>query len=119
MVLMTIEETRAWKVVKINNDYIIVPTQPLFCPICSHRILIHDFRAYYSAQKFYHCDIHAKCSYCGLYLTFGIPISADEYARLRSSRLHGKVITHEILNIIEEKELQETIREKLRTWGYW
>ena len=109
---------------RAENECYPYPEKPLYCPLCGNPILLHDFRAYRSTHGFYYCDVHAKCTYCGLYLTFGIPLDPNDYNRLVNSRYHGKIMTkeiQEILSEIEELNIEDKKRvsDRLACLGYW
>ena len=107
-----------WKVKEINGDYIILPSEKLYCPICGGELIIHDITPFYQKSRdFHHCDIHMKCINCGLHLTFGVPISEDDYNKLNKSKYVRRILKQELKEIYPEynKELES----RLKTWGYW
>jgi hypothetical protein len=106
-----------WEVVKLD-DYIIRPVKQRMCPIRGYHLLLHDFRAWRAAQGFHHVDVHMKCVNCGLYLTFGVPISEDDFKKLLNSRYNGKILTDKVLELTPE-DLREEVERRLRSWGYW
>ncbi len=114
---------RLWRIVKVGNDYVPAPEKPMYCPICGEEVIIHDFHTHYQRDiGFYHVDIHAKCTYCGHYMTFGVPITEEEAGKLYRSKYHGKLLVREVKEILEalgRKNLAEKINERLKTWGYW
>ena len=113
-----------WEVVKTKYGYIIKPKEIIYCPLDGTPLLLHDFRVSYEpVKKFYHCDVHMKCPKCSIWLTFGVPIGRDEFEKLKSSSLHGKTITHEVLEYLKyvnlSKEEEEEIKKRLKSWNYW
>jgi len=108
---------RPYKLVKLEGDYIIIPDHAISCPFCGHEMLFHDYLVQFASQGFFHADIHLKCSYCGFYATFGIPITSSEYDKLRNSKWHRKIILRSITELYPE--LKESINERLKSWGYW
>ncbi len=107
--------TRPYEITKFDGDYIILPKEPLFCPFCKSLMLFHDYLVQLSSQGWYHADIHMKCSYCGFYATFGIPIYHDEYEKLKNSKWHRRILDKEIVFLYPD----EDIKKRLETWGYW
>ncbi len=107
--------TRKWEIKEFDNDFIILPKDPLYCPFCHELMLLHDFIVQKSSQGWYHADIHLKCGTCGFYATFGVPISESEYHKLRNSKYHAKIIDKDIIYLYPDKELEE----RIRSWGYW
>ena len=108
---------RYWVIKKINNDYVIVPKEPLYSPFSSEPLLLHDFRVYKAAQGFYHADIHMKDPVTDWWTVFGVPISQEEYELLRKSRYHGRILICELKQLYPS--LDKRIEERLRRWGYW
>jgi len=110
---------RFWKVKKTDQGYIILPSKPIYCPICGERLLLHDFRVYHQpVYGFYHCDVHVKCMNCSLWLIFGVPISREEFEKLKNSALHGKVLKKPLDEFLTEEEKRK-IEERVKKWGYW
>ena len=108
-----------WTLRNTDRGIIIEPNEDLYCPICREKLILHDFRVgQHGIKKFYHCDVHMKCPKCSLWLTFGVPISEDEFNMLRSSQLHGKILTDELMFVLNEED-KEKIKERLDSWGYW
>lgn len=69
-----------WVINDVNGNAVILPSEPLYCPICGEELLLHDFRCYAhrypdGQPELRHCDVHLKCPGCGLWLTFGVPVS--------------------------------------------
>ena len=110
-----------WEVRETKLGVAILPRQPLQCPICGGFLLLHDFRCYDErAHGFRHIDIHMKCPECGFFATFGLPISKEDWERLRKSPLHGRVLKEEAVELAEELGLKVGEgAEHLRSWGYW
>ena len=112
-----------WEIKKTSKGYVIVPREPLYCPFCGHMLVLHDFRCAISPQSssggylFRHVDVHMKCPNCSFFVTFGIPISREDYEKLVSSPLHGRILIHELREIISEKYRE--IEERIKRWGYW
>ncbi len=106
---------RLYKIIRFQDDYIIVPTIQFKCPFCNHDMLFHDYLVQIAAQGFYHADIHLKCSYCGFYATFGIPISSGEYQKLKNSKWHRRIVDKDIIYLYPDLELEK----RLESWGYW
>jgi len=67
---------------------------------------------------FYFCNVMLKCPRCDWVATFGVPIDEGAYDKLRTSQLHGKLLTADLFEIFSEEDL-EKIREKMEKWGYW
>ena len=105
----------------VQGKHIIKPDEPMPCPICGHPLILHDFNPFKSAWGFYHCDVHMKCPNCSLWLTFGVPISEEDFRKLFNSPLKSKVLTREVLDLIGEVEddVKREVEERLRRWGYW
>ncbi len=113
-----------WNIIEINGEQVMFPKENITCPICSHDLLIHNFIATFTTQhSFYHCDVHCKCSFCGYYAVFGIPITKEECEELKKSKLHGKVFKEDLMKIyhnkIEYNKSYELIKKKLEYYGYW
>ena len=114
---MSKEVVRYWNIVDRDGNAVVLPGKPFYCPLCGGNLLLHDFRAYYqTTYDFYHVDVHLKCPHCGFFLTFGIPITEEEYKRLVKSKYHGRVLKWELREIYNENE---EIKERLEKWGYW
>ena len=126
------DENSEWEVIKSRWGWIIVPKHEHRCAEiidgkpCNAPLLLHDFRAYYASQYgFYHADIHMKCPRCGRDNLYGVVISKEEYDKLRTSPMHGKVFTKEILDYIKDmhinisEEDEKIIRDRLEKLGYW
>jgi len=110
---------RKWDIIFIDGHAVPVPKFDAKCPFCGTQLLLHDFRVYNQvAHKFLHCDVHLKCPNCGFFLTFGIPISGEEYELLRKSKFHGRILKWELTEIYSDEE-KEWIKKKLEQWGYW
>lgn len=113
---------RPWEIVKIDlgrgEDYIILPRDTFYCPVCGEPLLFHDYLVGWNGQ-FYHADIHMKCPRCGLYLTFGVPIDKNEYDKLLHSRYLRKILTVEVTRLLRNDHDLEKIKERLERWGYW
>ena len=109
-------ELRTWKIMDTEEGAIITPTIPMYCPICSKPLILHDFRV--GVTPFYHADVHLKCLQCGNFLTFGIPISKAEYIKLWNSPLRSKILRDELMKLPTQIPTK-IIEEKLKTWGYW
>jgi len=109
-----------WEIKIVNGNAIIVNKIPFHCPQCKVELIYHDFLVGRSPQGFYYCDIHFKCPVCGYHETHGVVIGEKEYELLRKSKYHGKVLTKELieLNLIPW-DMINTIRERLKRWGYW
>lgn len=106
---------RAWKIYKVKDDAIIAPTTTLKCCFCLQELLLHDFRPLHRKKDqddFYHCDIHMKCPKCSFFITFGVPITEEEYNNLASSNLHNKIL-------IKYYEDEERIKKRLKIYNYW
>ena len=110
-------ELRFWSVKETERGAVILPTKPLYCPVCGSPLILHDFQA--SKLPFHHSDIHLKCSRCGFFMTFGIPITPEEYKRLWGSPLRGKILKWELKEVQPEIYDKAGIGDKLKTWGYW
>ena len=107
---------RIWKLEEFDGDYIIVPTKTLFCPFCGEEMLLHDYMVAQASAKqggFLHADVHMKCPYCDFWCVFGVPITKDEFEKLRKSKWHRKILRKEIL------KFKENMKEKLEQFGYW
>ena len=109
---------RKWEIVEINGEAVILPKFPLLCPFCSEEMILHDFSCYKQANNFYHVDIHMKCPKCNFWCVFGVPISEEEFEKLRKSKYHRKILRWEIAEIYG-KEILEKIGKKLEKLGYW
>ena len=107
---------REWRLIKLNDDWAIVPTREFVCPFCGEVMILHDFRAYYSTDNaghfFYHTDVHMKCPKCSFWAIFGVPISKEEYDKLVTSKLNGKILIYQYKD-------NEKLAERIREWGYW
>ena len=116
-------EQICWKVVKTKKGYAIIPKREFRCPFCGRKLILHHFTVSQDAiKRFYHADVHLKCPEDGFFTTFGIAISKEDYEKLRSSPLHGKTLTDELLEIEEielSEEDEEIIRKRLKQLGYW
>lgn len=89
-----------WRVKDTKLGAVIIPEDLIKCPICGSILLLHDFRCYYHRGiELRHCDIHMKCPRCGFFATFGVPISEEEFRKLSSSPLHGKVLREELVKV--------------------
>lgn len=66
----------------------------LYCLICGKEMLLYYFRTYRITEPelSYYAEIQAKCPACGLYLSFGLPITREEYLKLKKSNWHGRTI---------------------------
>jgi len=107
---------RPYKLIQFQGDWIIVPAKPLYCVFCEYsELLFHDYLVQHASQGFYHADIHMKCKRCGWYVTFGIPISHEEYEKLKNSKWHRKILLKELW----ELTLDDEVKERLKRWGYW
>ena len=118
-----------WAIFEYNGDLIILPKQPLYCPICGSELILHDFRCYQHktyTPELCHCDVHVKCSRCGSWwivedqrirspATFGLAVPCDLVPKLMKSRFHGNVLRIELAQIYE---LDEELRKRLESWGY-
>ena len=108
-----------WVLKNTSKGVIITPDEDLYCPICREKLILHDFRVCRAASKgFHHCDVHMKCPNCSLWITFGVPLSKDEFDILLSSPLHGRILIDELLFILDD-EYKDKIKERLESWGYW
>ena len=112
-----------WKIVDTSKGAIIRPIVPPRCPFCKARMIMHAFVAqYYPVKNFYHADVNMKCLHCGWFTTFGIPLTKEEYERLKESPLNGVTLTKELLDIDEfglfgdERKVIESAMKKM---GYW
>lgn len=113
---------RPWRIVRTRFGSIPVPDWEVECPFCGEIMILHDFRVDHQVRyKFRHLDVHLKCPHCGCWVTFGVPISEEEYVELRNSPLHNVIIKDE--EVLEEiKRLYSTnadVAKRLREWGYW
>ena len=109
---------RFWKIEKLSGNLILIPSSPIYCPICGGKTILHDFRCSYSpTDRIYHCDVHMKCLNCSFHLTFGVPVSYDEYVALTKSKHHGKILKLELTELYKEES--EEIERRLKSWGYW
>ena len=117
----------SWKLVYTEKyGWVIVPKIEMRCPICGAKLILHDFRSYHATHLgMYHADVHMKCPRCGGYYTFGIAISEEEHKKIMSSKVHGKTLTKEVLDVLNEanvelsEEDEERIRKRLEQLGYW
>lgn len=114
---------RLWEVRsdKSGNHYI-YPKETLYCPVCGEPLILHDFNAYehryHDGQpELRHVDVHLKCPRCGLWLTFGVPITKQELELLKKSKYNGKTLRWE-LETISPKDY-EKIKDRLKRLGYW
>ena len=105
---------KPWTITKIGEHFIIKPDFEVKCPVCGHKAILHDFRASeHSTEHFYHCDVHFKCINCSFFMTFGVPLSREEYEKLSNSKLNGKILKEaELLDLKE-------VEKRLKSWGYW
>jgi len=112
---------RHWKIVKHGVlGHIPAPIEPLKCPFCENNLILHDFRASWASQGFYHVDVHMKCHKCDFWACFGVPITPEEHLKLNRSPVHGRVLTHEITSIKDVYKFNEAeIKERLKRFGYW
>lgn len=106
---------------KKGNHYL-YPSEPLYCPLCGEPLVLHDFSCYEhrypdGQPELKHCDIHMKCPRCGLWLTFGVPVTREELGRLRRSRYHSRTLRWELRDISPDD--YERIKDRLSSWGYW
>ena len=111
-----------WKIIKFKDTLIPWPSEDLFCPFCGSKLWLHDFfvRKYDSrGQRFYHVDVHMKCPECSFYATFGVPLSVEDYERLRTSSFEGRVLINEIKELYRDEDDHVKLAERLRRWGYW
>ena len=106
-----------WKIVEVNGDYVILPEHEVVCPVCGGEVLLHDFSCKYQASfSFYHCDVHMKCLNCGFFMTFGVPVSREDYEKLTKSKYHAKILKWELREIVRDFR---KVEERLRRLGYW
>ena len=113
---------------EVNGDYVIVPVEPLYCPFCNHKMILHDFAPYEhrypdGRPELRHVDVHMKCPACGFWCTFGVPVTKEELERLKRSRYAFKTLRWELDDIYRnvsgyEKESQ-IVKERLKVLGYW
>ena len=113
---------RLWIVKEVNGSHVILPKQPMYCPVCGSPLLLHDFRAYRhrypeGQPELRHCDVHMKCIHCGLWLTFGVPITYEELEKLQKSKYHGKTLRWELREIYREE--YKAVEKRLEALGYW
>ena len=107
-----------WQIKKYNGDYIILPKEKLYCPVCGGELLLHDITPYHQITKgFHHVDIHMKCINCGFYLTFGVAISEEDYKKLSGSKYVRRILKWELKNLYPE--YNEELESRLKAWGYW
>ena len=100
------------------DDFIVLPTSEINCPICGGKLILHDFRCYKHTNQdpiHKHCDVHFKCRDCDFFMTFGLPVSEDAFNKLSQSKYHGRLLRWELENFYED----EVIRERLKMLGYW
>lgn len=108
-----------WGIYEARGELVILPSRPIYCPICASPLILHDFRCYrHPGINHSHCDAHLKCPKCGHWLTFGLPVPEELLTRLQSSRYHGRTLRWELKEIYGE-ELPREVEERLRRWGYW
>ena len=121
---------KPWKLVKTERGYIPVPEFPMICPFCGEVMLLHRFSAHQQRQvmgypprmgEFYHVDINLKCPNCGWYTVFGVPISKDDFYKLRDSGLARKLINLEDVLLVAKiyNADMKKIEERLKALGYW
>lgn len=110
---------REWKITETNKGTIIIPSRVLHCVFCGEPLLLHDFICSKNFSfDFYHCDVHLKCPNCNWFVTFGVPITEEEYNKLVKSPLHHRILKWEIVDLVKEKD-KEKIEERLKSFGYW
>ena len=129
---------RKWKIVDTELGAIPVPEIELRCKFCGCKLMLHQFIASYNkGHNFYHVDISLKCPNCDWFIperklagsgkleVFGVPISKEEYEKLRASKLHGKIIKelHELEIVAKLYNIPELhkklVEERLKALGYW
>ena len=112
---------RLFKIIETKEfGYIVVPQETILCPFCNNIMLLHKFYAVYDPRGFYHVDVHLKCTYCGFYAIFGVPINAEEYSKLRGSKLNNVFLYGELSRkIAKYYKVENVVAERLRKWGYW
>ncbi len=113
-----------WMILDTPHGAVPIPTTTLKCPLCGHKLVIHDFNpVYHPKEGFQHCDVHVKCINCGLWLTFGIPLSKEEYDKLNESPLKIKTLRHKLLfpefDKLFTQEEKQIIIDRLTKLGYW
>ena len=126
MVELVVKLNDEWGVFRLGNDLIILPFHKPLCPmvwgdhICYGELILHHFvcQKHDTRPPHYHCDVHLKCSRCGHFTTFGLPIPEELFDELRKSRFHNKVLRMELKEIYGS-EVPEEVKERLRSWGYY
>ena len=109
---------RKWEVVFVDGNAVPVPKFEARCQFCGSELILHDFKVYDRREhEIYHLDVHMKCPQCGYFVTFGIPISREEYKVLFESKYHGRILKWELSDIYSDKK--SLIEKRLRMWGYW
>lgn len=115
-----------WELRLVKGDWIIIPKEKLYCPLCGEILVLHDFQASFTAQpdsRFYHIDIRLKCPQCGALFTFGVPVDREVFEKLVYSKYNKKILVSELKDVLEVqdvfKETKQYILEKLKRWGYW
>jgi len=107
-----------WRIIDSEDGYIILPDGLLFCPFCKSPMLLHNFHASQAHEGFYHCDVRMKCPFCSFLAIFGVPVDKEGFKRLKTSKLHGKVLRHEVVALCNEG-WAKIIEERLKSLGYW
>ncbi len=104
-----------WKILENDGNAYIAPDSFPNCIFCGTQLVLHDFYARYSTlHDFYHCDVHLKCPSCSWYVTFGVPITREEFEKLSKSKYHGRILKDELLDLGFD-----VVRKRLESWGYW
>jgi hypothetical protein len=110
-----------WIVVETPKGHIIMPVVDKKCPFCGKIMLLHRFHVFDQVtQGFKHCDVDMKCPNCSFFCKFGVAVNEYEYAVLKDSPLHAKVLREELLELeLVDEEFKEKIERRLKALGYW
>ena len=106
-----------WRIIDTKKGAVIIPAERINCYRCKETMYVHGFTVG-ATLDFYFCNVMLKCPRCDWVATFGVPIDEGAYDKLRTSQLHGKLLTADLFEIFSEEDL-EKIREKMEKWGYW
>jgi len=127
---------RKFEVFEKKGDAIMLPTVTFKCPFCGTPLVMHQEGVYEyrrtmivktdkgeerKVKQFYHCDIHMKCPSCDWFTVFGVPVSKDEFEKLKKSKWIGVIFTEELLNDLTDlnEDEKKVIEERLKALGYW
>jgi len=94
-----------------------VPSEVPECEFCGSKMLLHDFTL--RDEKLL---LRIKCLKCSFLKRDEVTISEAERDALGRSQLLGKVLLKGEVELVARyfgRDVEETVRKQLESWGYW